>query len=49
MLRPKSWLAALALCGLLAGCASDTKEVEAWVAEVKARPACSIGAIQASS
>jgi type IV pilus assembly protein PilP len=27
------------LCSLLAGCTSDTKEVEAWVAEVKARPA----------
>ena len=26
-------------CGLLAACTSDTKEVEAWVAEVKARPA----------
>jgi type IV pilus assembly protein PilP len=27
------------MAGLLAGCTSDTKEVEAWVAEVKARPA----------
>jgi type IV pilus assembly protein PilP len=27
------------LCSLLAACTSDTKEVEAWVAEVKARPA----------
>jgi type IV pilus assembly protein PilP len=27
------------LCCLLAACASDTKEVEAWVVEVKARPA----------
>ncbi len=28
-----------ALCCLLAACTSDTKEVEAWVVEVKARPA----------
>ena len=27
------------LCGVLAACTSDTKGVEAWVAEVKARPA----------
>ncbi len=27
------------LCGSLAGCTSDTKGVEVWVAEVKARPA----------
>ena len=27
------------LCCLLAACTSDTKEVEAWVVEVKARPA----------
>jgi len=28
-----------AMCCLLAACTSDTKEVEAWVVEVKARPA----------
>ena len=39
MLRPRNWLMALALCGVLAGCTSDTKEIEAWVEEVKARPA----------
>jgi type IV pilus assembly protein PilP len=36
-LRPV--LAAVAALLLLAGCRSDTKEVEAWVEEVKARPA----------
>ena len=36
-LRPLA--AALAGLFLLAGCTSDTKEVEAWVEEVKARPA----------
>lgn len=32
-------LAALTLCFALGACTSDTKGVEAWVAEVKARPA----------
>ena len=35
----RAGLIAAVLCSLLAGCTSDTKEVEAWVAEVKARPA----------
>ena len=39
MLRTQKWLLAMGLCGVLAGCTSDTKEIEAWVAEVKARPA----------
>jgi len=40
--RPAQWrtLVVMAtLCGVLAACTSDTKGVEAWVAEVKARPA----------
>jgi len=36
-LRPVLLVAAL--CCVLAACTSDTKQVEAWVAEVKARPA----------
>lgn len=32
-------LAAVLLTGLLAGCTSDTKQIEAWVQDVKARPA----------
>ena len=42
-LRPlaslKSVLLGVVMLGLLTACTSDTKEVEAWVAEVKARPA----------
>lgn len=37
--RFKALLLAAVLGGLLSACTSDTKEVEAWVAEVKARPA----------
>ena len=35
----KSVLLTACLCASLAGCTSDTKGVESWVAEVKARPA----------
>ena len=35
----KTVLLGVAMLGLLTACASDTREVEAWVAEVKARPA----------
>ena len=35
----KSGLLLACLSGVLAGCTGDTKGVEAWVAEVKARPA----------
>lgn len=37
--RFKALVLAAVLAGLLSACTSDTKEVEAWVAEVKARPA----------
>jgi type IV pilus assembly protein PilP len=37
--RFRTGLLLAVLVGVLAGCTSDTREVEAWVAEVKARPA----------
>ena len=35
----RSTMLGIAMLGLLTACTSDTKEVEAWVQEVKARPA----------